>query len=282
MKRLLTLLSVFISFTVSYSQGVVNNLVIFCNEGEPFTLILNGERYNETPQTRVRVEGLTLKQYNAKIIFKNEKLKDHETTITFFYSGNECEFALNKKGKRKHTLDYLTSKRIEGFDTPQNNSNTSSNNNSTDYSNNSGNNTTSNNSTQTTTLSSTPINTVYTGQSTIPGMNSNDPVNINSSDGSVNINMGNEQFQIFKSDIIKEVGDAAKEAKALALLRKNLFTSEQVKESMHLLSTEQAKVNYAKKAYPHIKDKENFYRVVNSITSVDLRNDLQKFVEGVK
>jgi len=111
MKKILFL----ILFGVFFFQGraqVVNNLVVFINEAEPFTLIMNGERYNQEAQTRVRVTGLTLKMYKVTILFKNPDLKPVNTTLTFFSTGRECEFVLNKKGKKKHSMDYFTEKAI--------------------------------------------------------------------------------------------------------------------------------------------------------------------------
>lgn len=91
---------------------VINNLVVFCNDGERFTLILNGLKENSRPETNVRVEGLDLKVYEVKVIFENPKLKDVNTTLTFYRTNKECVFALNKKGSKKHTMDYVSEKDI--------------------------------------------------------------------------------------------------------------------------------------------------------------------------
>jgi hypothetical protein len=111
MKRVLMLVLGIIALTAS--SQVVNNMVVFCNDAEPFTLIINGQRVNMTPQTRVVAEGLTLKKYDTKVIFQNPKLKEATTTITFFSSGYECEFVLKAKSKRKYKIQYFTEKKIE-------------------------------------------------------------------------------------------------------------------------------------------------------------------------
>ncbi len=117
MKRLFLLLFFFSACLVS--AQIVNNLVVFCNEGEQFTVILNGERVNTTPQTRVKAENLTVKKYQTKIIFNNPKIKEANTVITFFGTGNECEFVLKKKGKRKYKVEYFTERKIPAPPTPQ-------------------------------------------------------------------------------------------------------------------------------------------------------------------
>src|ERR1700756_1367495 len=108
---LLLLFFFFVTCSVVNSQ-VINNLVVFCNEGGRFTLILNGLKENQTPETSVRVEGLDLKVYEVKVIFEDTKLKDVNTTLTFYRTGKECVFALNKKGKKTHTMDYVSEKDI--------------------------------------------------------------------------------------------------------------------------------------------------------------------------
>src|SRR6478609_4966979 len=105
-KNLFILLLFFQSFSAS---ALINDLVVFCNDGEPFVLIMNGERYNAEPQTKVVARGLELKRYGVKIIFSNKKLKELNTTLTFNNNGKECVFALHRHG-RKYTMDYLSSK----------------------------------------------------------------------------------------------------------------------------------------------------------------------------
>ncbi|MBP7809807.1 MAG: hypothetical protein KA163_10980 [Bacteroidia bacterium] len=117
MERLFLVLFFFSAFIAS--SQIVNNMVVFCNEGEQFTLILNGERVNMTPQTRVKAENLTVKKYQTKIIFNNPKIKEANTVITFFGTGNECEFVLKKKGKKKYKIEYFTERKIPAPPTPQ-------------------------------------------------------------------------------------------------------------------------------------------------------------------
>lgn len=50
------------------------NLTIFSEDGDRFTLVLNGEKINATPQTNLRVEDLNQPYYNAKVIFEDKAL----------------------------------------------------------------------------------------------------------------------------------------------------------------------------------------------------------------
>ncbi len=49
---LFTFLVIFTSFAAA-SYGQFYRLVVFCNSGERFHLIVNGQKYNDAPQTRV-------------------------------------------------------------------------------------------------------------------------------------------------------------------------------------------------------------------------------------
>lgn len=53
--------------------GRFGHLTIFSEDGDKFTLVLNGEVINDTPQTNLRVEELTQPYYNAKVIFEDTK-----------------------------------------------------------------------------------------------------------------------------------------------------------------------------------------------------------------
>lgn len=57
----------------SYAQWVPTaNLTIFSEDGLKFYLVMNGERYNDVPQTNIRIEELPNPYYNCKIIFEDK------------------------------------------------------------------------------------------------------------------------------------------------------------------------------------------------------------------
>lgn len=70
MKTLSTFISFFAFISISIAQwNPTANLTVFSDDGSAFYLILNGEKYNETPQTNIRVEELPNPYYSCKIIF---------------------------------------------------------------------------------------------------------------------------------------------------------------------------------------------------------------------
>ena len=63
-------------YTATVHAQAVGALTIFSEDGDKFFLILNGQRQNEVAKTNVRVDGLNQPNYNAKIIFENTALPE--------------------------------------------------------------------------------------------------------------------------------------------------------------------------------------------------------------
>lgn len=77
MIRKITLFAFLLLSTLAFAQlGPVGHLTIFSEDGDKFTLILNGEVINDTPQTNLRVEDLNQPYYNAKIKFEDATLTE--------------------------------------------------------------------------------------------------------------------------------------------------------------------------------------------------------------
>lgn len=77
MMRKITLLALLFTSFGSFAQiGNVGHLTIFSEDGDKFTLILNGEQINDVPQTNLRVEDLNQPYYNAKIKFEDQSLAE--------------------------------------------------------------------------------------------------------------------------------------------------------------------------------------------------------------
>jgi hypothetical protein len=219
----------FFTLQLAVKAQIVNNLVVFSNEGERFTLILDGLKENQTPATNVRVVGLDLKVYQVKVIFENKRLKDVNTTLTFFRTGKECVFGLNKHGK-KHTMDYVSEKEIDGFIDPatqQNlNTNTSTN-------------------TQTQITGTTPTPTVSTFQTVLSNIAAQptDEGKLNATltmlqNGTLNIGQIKQVFALFATDQsrLAFAKQACKELKDPNLYIEiiNLFTNGPIRQELQL------------------------------------------------
>lgn len=102
--------------TASFAQpGAVGHLTIFSEDGDKFTLILNGEVINDVPQTNLRVEDLNQPYYNAKIRFEDKSLADISknnlmlTDVDGVFSDVTYKIKRDKNNKSKMKLNYFSS-----------------------------------------------------------------------------------------------------------------------------------------------------------------------------
>ncbi len=257
---------------------MINNLVVFCNDGEQFTLVLNGALQNTTPQTRVVVEGLTLPKYEVKIMFKNQDLKNTNTTLTFFSTGWECEFALNKRGKRKYTMDFLSQKKIDDAPAPpmQNNVSAPQDN-------------VSNGSVQTAPVNAVPLPSNPPLSSTPPIIEATPTtapvlaqIPQTPTGSGCSTPMTAEEFMIFRDQVMKKHSDADKQAAINRALQNGCVMMSQLKELLLQISSEQVKLDIAKNAYSRITDIENYTQLINTFLVSDLREDFKRFMKNKK
>jgi hypothetical protein len=305
---------------------VINDLVVFSNDGHKFVLIMNGEKYNEEPSTNVKVTGLVLKKYEVRVIFDSKRIKDLNTTLTFYNTGKECVFGLNRHGK-KYSMDYVSSTDIPGFVNPMTstttttstqvntNNNTSSNStyhpttsNTTSTSTNTG--TYSTNNSTTNSQNSNSIN-VHAGVFNI-GLNENGKINIGTKEGNLNVNAKNPsgnvtlgqgpnsitlnkaakvgcngpmntlQFEGIKSKITTQTTEASKLIAAKSLLESNCYTTSQVKEVMNMFSEDSNKLDYAKNAYLHTNDLNNYKELKEEFKKDENKEAFLKYVKSMK
>lgn len=259
-KRVCLFMALSLGISLASLAQVMNNLVVFCNDGEPFTLILNGAQQNQAPLTRIVVQNLTLPEYQVKIIFKNQKLKDTDTRLTFYRTGRECEFALNKKGSKKYTMDYFTERRISGFEDPGTQAPAVQQQDMTSPA---------------PVLNATPVTGVSipapVGQTTItavPPAAAPPPIT-----GCTGI-LSQQELASYKSKMMQQATDALRQSTVDNLLQNSCLLTSQVKELMNTFSTEQARLIFAKYAYPRTQDLENYVHLLDNFMS--LKDEFKK------
>ena len=102
-----------------------NNLVVFSENGDRFYLILNGLKYNQEPQTNVKVTNLNANTYKAKIIFE-KPFGDLNSNIYLMWegadvTGKEFTYAVHKKGD-KYKLKFISQADMGGVNANASNS----------------------------------------------------------------------------------------------------------------------------------------------------------------
>lgn len=94
------LLSIFAAATFIAANAQSSNVIFFTEDGEKFTVILNGARQNDTPETQVKVTGLNTNSYKLKVIFEDPANGTMDKNL-WFNEGMETAFNIkkNKKGE---------------------------------------------------------------------------------------------------------------------------------------------------------------------------------------
>ncbi|HEX5001515.1 MAG TPA: DUF4476 domain-containing protein [Bacteroidia bacterium] len=80
-----------------------SNAILFTENGERFTVILNGLRQNENPETNVKVVGLNAEFYKLKIIFADASLGEKNFNMAI-QSGTESTYVIKKNNKNEYVL----------------------------------------------------------------------------------------------------------------------------------------------------------------------------------
>jgi hypothetical protein len=89
---------------------IKSNVILFTDNGEKFTAIMNGLRMNEEPATHVKMTDLTGEFYKLKVIFADPSLGEKTFNLNLsMNAGMEttCNITKNKKGE--YVLRYMGS-----------------------------------------------------------------------------------------------------------------------------------------------------------------------------
>jgi hypothetical protein len=112
MKKVYILLITLISS--AFAQAQTASAVVFAEMGEKFTLYLNGEPQNTTPQVNVKVNGLTSEYYQARIDFENPMLEDFANNNFAVAKGFESTYIIKPGKKGGYVLRYNGQSEISG------------------------------------------------------------------------------------------------------------------------------------------------------------------------
>ena len=103
MKFFFTLLLASFFSAQLFSQA---SAVVFSEAGENFTIYLNGEKKNTTPQPNVKIQGLTSEFYQARVDFEDPTLKDFAEGNFAVQLGSEVTYIIKRNKKGEYVLRY--------------------------------------------------------------------------------------------------------------------------------------------------------------------------------
>jgi hypothetical protein len=112
--RKITLLLLMVMSIQSFAQRQpMSNLTVFSDDGTKFYLILNGEKYNNTPETNVRIEELPNPYYDCKIVFENKDIpvisKNELELVDMDGHVTDITYRIKKDNKGRYSLKYYSS-----------------------------------------------------------------------------------------------------------------------------------------------------------------------------
>lgn len=285
------------------------NLTIFSEDGFKFYLILNGERQNDVPQTNIRVEELPQPYYSCKIIFEDKTQKEisksnlmlvdadgkyqdvtykikkdksgkqvlrfhsfipavqnmvRPSNTTVYRFGNPSPIVVQQTTIQTQTIeprDQGASIQINvggaGVNMQVNDGVTSS----------------GSVRTQTTTTTTTMTTNTNQNHYVQDGFVEDSPVF-----GCDGYAMAGNDFSAAKSVIAKESFDDTKLKTAIQVLTSNCLNTNQIVELCKLFSFEANKLSFAKSAYEHCIDPNNYFKV-NTVFSFDSsKQDLNDYI----
>jgi hypothetical protein len=98
----------------AHIQAQTASAVVFAEMGEKFTLYLNGEPQNTSPQVNIKVSGLTSEYYQARIDFENPMLEDFANNNFAVAKGFESTYIIKPGKKGGYVLRYNGQSEITG------------------------------------------------------------------------------------------------------------------------------------------------------------------------
>lgn len=105
-KQLPLLLLMAVMMQLSSFAQQKSNLVFFSEQGEKFTIILNGIRQNASPETNVKVTDLVAPGYKLKVIFEDATLGELDKNL-MFNQGNETTFTIRRNNKNEYVVRWM-------------------------------------------------------------------------------------------------------------------------------------------------------------------------------
>ena len=106
MKKLIILS--FLSLMFAQVNAQLSNVILFTENGERFTAILNGVRQNNEPETNIKITGLNAEFYKLKVIFESSALGEKNFNLAIEL-GMESTYVIKKNNKGEFVLRFMSS-----------------------------------------------------------------------------------------------------------------------------------------------------------------------------
>ena len=265
------------------STGQTSNIVIFSENGERFSVVLNGVLQNSSPETNIKVTGLPAPSYKLRIIFENPELPKVDRNLTLSRD-LEVTYCIKKNSKNQYLLRFQNQVKLSQALQPVN----------------------------------SQVIIPYSGPPVPSHQFAMEPQtatttvnNVNISGGTVNINVTSDvnasqvteerehyvmpgyngrvgcpypltplDFEKAKQTISDKSFEDSKLQIAKQVTTSNCLFASEVKEIMELFSFEKSRLDFAKFAYKYTYDIGNYYTINDAFHFESSIKELNDFIEG--
>lgn len=298
-KLLMIVLAAFpiLGFAQLSNEGV---LTVFSEDGDKFTLILNGEAQNDVPQSNIRIEELPQPYYSAKIVFEDKTIKEISKKNLMLTDADgkmmEMTYKIRRDKKKNAKLSFYSmipvredfmvppGVYVHQYGQPFNNNNNQNYNHSNGASNNGG--TLGANVNLPGMSVSIAINdTKQTTSTTTSSQTQNGSTTYTQSGNNYSGNckgfpMSSADFSAALRTIKESSFDETKLTTANSIASSNCLSTDQVVEICKLFSFEDNKLAFAKYAYRYTTDPKNYFKVNNVFSFSSSKEELSEFVRN--
>lgn len=279
-------------FTKAVSAQQVSHATFYCKEGYPFTIFLNGQKMNETPQTEVRLINLTQPYYSCEAVFEDPSLEPavrkllqltdadgHRVDVTFVIEHS-------KKGPMK--IGWKSQSLYPQYIYEENNP-------TVVVVNNGGGTGTVQQTTTTRTVGTTTqdgVSMSFGGFGGSVNINTGTPqpvveetTTVTTVQGSASSNastlpcggtiLGTQDFEMALKSITMRSSEEGMLQSGKQIVSTNCLTTDQVKRIASLYSSEQSRLDLAIFSYPYVLDKGSYFKMnglFNEESSIDVLN----------
>jgi hypothetical protein len=106
MKRIVFVMTLLL-LIAKVASAQSSNAILFTENGEKFTAILNGVRQNDKPETNVKITGLNAEFYKLKVIFEDPALGERNMNL-YINPGSETSYSIRKNNKGEYVLRLIS------------------------------------------------------------------------------------------------------------------------------------------------------------------------------
>ncbi len=241
---------------VCSSQVLNNNLVVFSENGNPFTLYVNGELINNEPQVNIKAFNISEGWCKLKAIFeKDNTVVSDSIHIKPFQKNSYKEITYSiKQGAKGNKFVFVSMSDLSAPQTPK--------------------------------VPEPPVIKGPVADNNLYGnlyrAKDNKPVffrNYNDTTGKCKLSLSDDDVLHGINLITKSNDIHDKYSYTETIIEYNCYTVNQLSPFLSLLETEMDKLKIAKRAYPHLTDKNNIHKIGELFLFKSVKEEFEYFLE---